>query len=256
MKRRIIFFLSLSLLLGLSGGIFWLTNQDGVSAKSSEPRVNPLEVFNQKAKKAKDGDLSSAEDLVDNVISITGFENELHGFTEDRIKDRVGRAESRYRQGQTEGIPEAKVARTVNGLVKQFNLPKYAKTNLYEVRKLRVGLFPNFPQIITLRSKNVRSASAPTEVESKMSPAEAVFVLSMMIQQKLGNEDYQLTHEERVKNWKESQSRHSDKNNQSKVTQGRSRELREAIRRGVSDSSLSDAWHLSDITLNTLGIEQ
>lgn len=146
-------FLSLCIFAALGLGLLWLAKKDSVEAQSNTPPGNPLETINQKAKEVRNGDLSVAEEYVGEIIKVTGFQKELNGFTSIAIKDRVGRAESRYQQGQISGISETKIVRTVNGLVRKFEIPAFAKTNIYEVRMLRLSLIPNFPQVINQKSK-------------------------------------------------------------------------------------------------------
>lgn len=256
MKKRILFFLSLSLVASLGIGWLWLAEKDSVEAQSNPPAAHPLEAINQKAKLARNGNVPDAEEYVREIISVAGFEGELGGFTSTAIKDRVGRAESRYRQGQATGIPEAKIVRTVNGLVRKFNLPDYTKTSNYEVRRLRLGLLPNFPQLINQRNQGAQPVSNGSQIDSQMSPAEAVFVLAMMLQQKLANPEYQVTHAERMNRWAATHNHRAGQSNPPNTAQNRSRQIKEALNRAAASASMSDALQLSNLTLNTLGIEQ
>jgi len=256
MKKKIMFFLSLSLVAGLGMSWLWLFEKDLVEAQNGPTEAHPLAAINQKAKAARSGNLPDAEEYIGELIKVAGFENELQGFTSTAIKNRVGRAESRYRLGQEEGIPEAKIVRTVNGLVKKFNLPRYSRTNLYEVRRLRLGLLPNFPQIITQKKQGVQSVFVGAQIDSQMSPAEAVFVLAMMLQQKMVNPEFQLTHTERVNRWAGSHNHVGGQSNSPNPDQNRSREIKEALSLAVASTSTSDALQMSGITLNTLGIKQ
>lgn len=254
MKRRILVFLSLVVVIGIGG--FWLTGKGPVEAQSSPQGAHPLKAINDKARAARAGSISDAEDYVAEIIRVAGFEGELNGFTATAIKDRVGRAESRYRQGQAAGIPEAKIVRTVNGLARKFDLPDYVRTSNYEVRRLRLGLLPNFPQIITQETQGVLPVSVGAQIDSQMSPAEAVFVLAMMLQQKMVNTEYQLRHSERLDRWAETHNHSAPQSNSPHPAQNRSREIREALTRAASSASMSDSLSLSNLTLNTLGIEQ
>lgn len=256
MKKRILFFLSLSLVVGLGISWLWLTEKGSIEAQDNPPDATPFEVINQKAKLARNGTQPAAEDEVSEIISVAGFESELRGFTSIEIKDRVGRSESHYRQGITAGIPEAKIVRTVNGLVKLFNLPEYVKTSDYEVRKLRLGLLPSFPQVITQKNHATQALSRGSQIDSQMSPAEAVFVLAMMLQQKLTNPEFQMTQSERRSRWTSAHSHSVTQNNPTYTAQTRTQEIKEALRRAALSTSMSDALRLSEITLNTLGIEQ
>ncbi len=133
MKKIVLFVLSLGVFATLGIGVFFLSEKNVAQAENIP---HPLETINQKAIDARTGNQADAEELVGEIIRVAGFENVLIGFTSSSIKQPVGRAESRYRLGQSSGISERKIVRTINGLVKQFDLPAYAKTDLYEVRKL------------------------------------------------------------------------------------------------------------------------
>lgn len=251
MKKRFIFFLSMGLVLCLAVALNLLSKEDAVIAQNNPETEHSFAVLNEKAKAARNGDVTAAQEFVGEIISVAGFESELRGFTANAIKDRVGRAESRYRQGLASGIPESKIVRTVNGLVRRFDLPDYVKTSDYEVRNLRLGLLPHFPQVIAQKNQSSLPVSVGEQIDSEMSPAEAVFILAMMIQQKLANPEYQLTHLERVNRWSERRNRHVGG-----PTQNRSREIETALNQAVLSTSMTDALQLSGITLNTLGIEQ
>jgi hypothetical protein len=256
MKKRILFFLSLSLVVGSGAGWFWLSEKDSVEAQSSPQAAHPLQAINDKARVARAGGISDAEEYIGEIIRVAGLEGELAGFTASAIKNRVGRAESSYRQGQAAGIPEAKIVRTVNGLARKFDLPDYVRTSNYEVRRLRLGLLPNFPQIITQKTQGMQPVSAGAQIDSQMSPAEAVFVLAMMLQQKLANPEYQLRHSERLNRWAETHNHGAPPSSSPHPAQNRSREIREALRTAAGSASMSDALNLSRLTLNTLGVEQ
>lgn len=256
MKRRILFFLYFSLALGVNLGLFWLTNRKPVVAQNNSRAGHPLASVNSKAKIARDGNQTNAEAYVGEIIAVSGLENELRGFTSNSIKDRVGRAESRYRLGESPGIPEAKIVRTVNGLARKLNMPGYVRTSEYEVRRLRLGLLPNFPQVISQKNQGSQPVDAGSQIDPQMSPAEAVFVLSMMMQQKLANPEYQLTRTELLNRWTETHNHGAEPSGNSHPAQNRSREVRDALKQAARSMSMSTALQLSNMTLNTLGIEQ
>lgn len=258
MKRPILF-LSLGLILSLGIGLLWLSKGNTVQADNSSNSTHPLTAINQKAKNARTGNQAAAKELVGEMIRVSGITNELDGFSTDSVSERVGRNESRYRLGQADGIPEGKIVRTVNGLAKKLNLPDYARTNSYEVRKLRLSLLPNFPELINQKTQSSQPAVVGTKLDSQMSPAEAVFVLTMMMQQKMVNEEYQVTNSERLSKWNDSHNHNPKKPKEDKSqnsASSRSDEMRGALENGVDSIPTFDALQLADITLNTLGIEQ
>lgn len=180
----------------------------------------------------------------------------MRGFTLSAIKDRVARADLRYRQEGTSGVSEDRIVQTVNGLALQLDLPEYTKTNSYEVRRLRVALLPQFPQLISLSEGDPRNNVVGSQISAEMSPTEAVFVLAMMLQQKLGNPEFQLTSQERVNTWAEDHRLPNGSYSPLRENQGRSNEIRRAVGRASTEATFSDALRLSTMTMNTLGIDQ
>jgi hypothetical protein len=249
MNKRFIFLMSLSLLVlgGLS--LFLLSTKTKVEAQQIE---NPFDSINNKAKLARNGEATATGDFVNEIFCVSGFDTQLAGLTGSSMKNRIKRAEIRYRLGQSDGIPEMKIVRTINGLAKKLNLPNYAKTDIYEVRKLRLSLLSDFPQVVMSSTQATYTSAEPN---SKMSPAEATFILSMMLQQKLTNPEYQVTRTERTNNWAAKHNHQIPQNNLTTVGT-RSRELSDSINRGGMALTASDLTQMPNLTLNTLGIEQ
>lgn len=186
------------MLLGLSTtlGWIWFTRSVVVDAHEAPELLHPHQRVNDLAKDVRNGNMDSAGEYVAELIKAAGFESELRGYPLTVIKDRVSRAEIDYRNGLSEGVDESKIVRTVNGLVTVFDLPVYTKTTPHEVTKLRLGLRAHFPEVI---SRPDGEAGRPQvlvgeRTSTEMSPAEAVLVLSLMLQQKLANPEYQLTY--------------------------------------------------------------
>lgn len=259
MQRKYLFSLSLITIFGLAVTVFWWFNNNAAQAKKNNVESNPFEAINTKAKDAQRGDVESSKELVREIISVSGFENELRGFTASAVMERVGNAQSRYQSGQSEGTSESAVARTINGLAIKFNLPEFARTDTYEVRRLRLSLMPNFPGLIGQKPNGVQPLSNGEKFDSKMSPAEAVLILSMMMHQKLANKHYQLTKAERLTLWEQKYGkRQSNRQTPSldELTKDRSGEIDSALRRSADALSIPDTLQLSTLILNTLGIDK
>ncbi len=254
-KRFLIFFgLSLTITFGLGG--IWLIKDRSVSAYTNPEPTHPFVEVNALALASRSGSVEDSKELVGEIIKVAGFDSELRGFTASSIKDRVGRAENNFQQGNSGGVSEAKVVRTLNGLVRKFNLPAYVRTDIYEVRKLRLNLLSQFPQIINQKNQPRQPISVSTNLDATMSPAESVFVLGLLIQQKLANPEYQQTYSERISRWTETHNHSPGRNGPSNPAPNRSREIRDALNSAASATSISDALQLSAMTLNTLGIDQ
>ena len=257
MKRRSLFFFSLSLVAVLTTALLFL-QRDPVQARDSLRAPHPLAEINQKAKSVRNGNSSDASAYVTEILKVAKVESELPGIAEaatSTIIDRVARAEVNYREGRSEGIDESKVVRTINGLVLRLHLPEYSYTDVYEVRRLRFMMLPNFPEIIGRNTGRRPAITEGSRFDSKMSPAEALLILTMMLQQKQYNPEFQLTIAERRSLWNEMHDHRPGENFAPNVPGNRNAETQVALRRAGETMRTSDLLSLSDITLNTLGIE-
>jgi hypothetical protein len=257
MKRRFLFFLSISLVVVLMAAVFFL-QRDAVEAKDGFKGPHPLAGINQKAKDVRSGNSSDANAYVAEILKVAKVESELPqiaGVATSTIVDRVANAELNYRDGRSEGIDESRIVRTVNGLALRLGLPEYAYTDVYEVRRLRLMMLPNFPEIIGRKSASQPALTAGSTFDSKMSPAETLLIFTMMLQQKQYNPEFQLTRGERQDLWSEIHDRRPGRDFEPNVARNRNVEIQTALRRSGESMRTSDLLSLSDITLNTLGIE-
>src|SRR5690606_24798804 len=173
MKKRFLLFFGLCLAVAIGFCGLWVTKDRSVGAYTNPEPPHPFAEINAIALASRGGSIDDSKQLVGEIIRVAGFESELRGFTASSIKDRVGRAENNFRLGISGGIPEARVARTLNGLVQKFNLPAYVRTDTFEVRKLRLSVLPQFPQIINQKNQT-QPNSVGTNLDATMSPAESV----------------------------------------------------------------------------------
>lgn len=251
--KKTICLVSLCLLL-VSVLAVWLMNSNTSSSVQASNLEKPFEAFNRKAKLARTGEMPATREFVDEMFRVTSAEIYISGLSATNIKDRLSRAESRYRQGQISGISEITLVRSVNSLARSLALPLYAKTNPFEVRKLRTSLFNAFPQVIG-------SGQTPqTSIASEMSPAEAFFVTAMLLQQKTSNPEYQISHAERRANWNEignlRRGNEAIKESYQRLTANRPAALQRAIRQGFVSMSPIDVVRVPETTLDNLGVER
>ena len=255
MKRRILILASACLLTLGSLGAFYVFDANKSQARTNTNNSErPFAALNQKARAARSREVNAVRELVNEVFSVTMAEAYLAGMTSSTMKDRLTRAEVRYRQGQSSGIPEVKVVRAVNKLADRLNLPQFARTNLYEVGKLRLHLFPAFSQLISHGGNPQSSLTAP-----EMSPIEAFFVTAMLLQQKTINEEFQITHSERLARWSEIQNRRQESVRRAvlrQMTEGRSSQLQAALQQGFSALSATELVQTPKKTLDDLGVEE
>lgn len=266
MKRRNVAMLSLSLCCALLGGVTWLASMNAAQGFSwqqgsdAQPSVNLTANLNEKAKAVKGGEEAPIRDLTDVIFKTVALDEAPAGIL-DAVKDRIVRAEVSYRNGKSEGILEINVVKAVNGLALKFKAPEYAKTSVYEVRKLRVSslaLMPNF--IAAGRPSDAGQArKVGSTINTKMSPAEATFITALLLRQKLSNPDYQMTHAERVTEWAQQHGNKQDaKAKQPKAANraARQEEMEKVIARGAAEISPIDLLNIPNTALNILGVQE
>ncbi len=241
-------------------GVAWLMirNQQNVVAQSTgTTATNFFVTVNEKARLARSGDVVATDELITEIYQATGIATYLTGMTGTSIKDRIKRAEIRYRQGQHAGIPEANVVFAINALTVKLGTPEYSKTVESEVRRLRVKTLPIFPELIgKTRTSNPNPITGDT-LSTEMSPSEAVFIFSCMLYQKMENPDFQLTASERTARWN---FEHDEKSmeaslSERSVSNPRREEMAVAIDAGIRALSSSDLVNLPKKSLDILGLE-
>jgi hypothetical protein len=240
-------------------GVAWLVirNQQNVVAQSETTTTNFFVTINEKAKLARSGDAVATDELVTEIFRATGAAPYLAGLTGSTIKDRIKRAEIRYRQGQHAGISEANVVSAVNALAQKLGTPEYSKTVQSEVRRLRVKSLPVFPELIGKNRTANLNPMTGDKLPVEMSPAEAAFVFGSLLYQKMTNPDYQLTVAERTAFW---EKEHDEKAMNASlaersVNNPREKEISDAIGAGLRALSASELVNLPKTTLDVLGLE-
>jgi hypothetical protein len=184
MKKKIFSFSVIVSFLCVGAFVFFKYQQNVIAQSASE---NFFITVNDKARTARTGDAVATDELIVEIFRATGVSPYLTGLTGSTIKDRIKRAEIRYRQGQHAGIPEVNVVLAINGLATKLGTPEYSKTVGSEVRKLRVKTLPIFPELIgKTRTANPNPITGDA-LSTEMSPSEAVFIFSSMLYQKMEN---------------------------------------------------------------------
>jgi hypothetical protein len=141
--------------------------------------------IDRKAQIAESGDTEAVKELTDTIFEFSGVSGVPEAILSD-FQERLVRSETKYRRGSKDAIPEENIVRAVNNLAHKLNAPDYAKAYSSEVKLLRGGSRSGMPHFISPESK-------------PMSPLEAVYVLDRLIYQKIFNETFLLTPEERAR---------------------------------------------------------
>ncbi len=280
MKRNRLLISVMTLLAMCSGFGFYLRSshpsdqkppgENEGSAEASLNRVNRKFKAVKNAKTENDLKISTRE-LIDDLFSSKGLvpasnDNAFQGVDPagiDEIKNRLVRAEVDYRKGRKEGIKEERVVRVVNGLAKKFGAPEYAKTDLYEVRKLRASMLFLMPDVITTepmeKLKKAKESNKPKSLISPtMSPLEAVNVLALLIDQKLSNDEFQLTKEERKGLGPEKRTLKDQKSTEPRLLPQteRQKEMSQVVLSAVSQTGVMNGLKLAHNVLDVLGVER
>lgn len=202
--RKVATFTVTFLALAIGGIFFWKNMISPVKGQTQNEDL--LLSLNSKAKSATPSDPNTIDALVNEVFRLLRLDQTSLDLSQ--IKNRISRAERKYRNNERGGIAEVKVVQAINGLANRFNAPAYAKTNEYEVRHLRTAVMPYLPNFVgAYRSWEASHNGAVNEkINPNMSPAEAVLIMMLMIQQKQTHPYYQMTSAERQARWAELQS--------------------------------------------------
>ena len=253
-------------------GAFWLSANWPIKAQAqptpgqesaSPSQPSPIERVNEKAKAARNGEETAVRELTDAVFNTIVDEDDVIGGATNDLKERMVRSEMEYRKGKKKGVEEIEVVKVVNGLAKKYGAPDYAKTNQGEVRELRMSMLLTEGDFVARGKNDGKSKKKKKKgdtIGSEMSPLEAVYVTADMVKQKLYNEDYQLTQDERRARWAEKhdgKKKHCEGEDcQAKVYDSpRYKEMQEVVRRATKTSATA-ALDTAHRTLDILGIDR
>lgn len=249
----------ITLFLPVSG----ITQEKGVGGGQMAGLHEGIE---QKATTAQADDASSIGALIDEVFNFPRAYPRMPSLMESAVKDRLVQAEISYRQGVKPGVHEQAVVKVVNDLATKFNAPPYAMTSVRQVRALRIGLSISEPRFMGTGTAR-QDAKIGESINPIMSPAQAVHLISTLIEQKLVNEEYQVPPAEwdqnlynksieRLQTAQEQTSAGTARTGQLVLGQNLKRkEMHNLLSRNISAISLNDAIDLVHQEFKTLGIE-
>ena len=273
MKRTI---LCLMLTLGLAITALISLQREPASARSLTARppatemFDPLKHINDKARAAKSGDPLAVRALADEILDVRGL-----GIPEtvlNDMKDRLTRAELDHQtKGKQKAIDEIDVVKMVNSLAEKLELPDYAKTNTWQVRSLRMGVWPSLPDFIRQEDARERAklkVQVGLRATSKMSPLEAAYIAALMLQQKATNPAYQIAPREerqfaynlKLSEWTAHQNGKAKDSASppelAPLNNPKADQMREAVSKGLAALPWAEQQSLSDNLLDTLGIQR
>lgn len=285
MKKRTVLLLTPLLTCAFVSGAIWHNTNSFAQSKVSVDMEqeglskNPFYVLNEKAKAVNGGDQNSISELADDIISQFGLLDVLSGAKE-AVKKRLVRAEINFQKGEKRGIPEENIVLMVNELADRLLAPDYAKTDLQQVRHIRVSRMQYLPNLINQQDADKKGASQKkigSSINPNMSPLEAAYVAMDLIYQKTFTEDFQVTPQEfrdnlnkkRLEMWQAHQAEKAQSNSRQTADsvsepvyelQAAESNLNRDKMRLTSDRASTmrraDLLNLLNSSLDTLGIER
>jgi len=218
----------------------------------------------QRASLARPDDANSISALVDEVFKFPRAFPRMPDFMESAVKDRVVQAEMSYRRGVTAGVHEEAVVKALNDLAGKFNVPDYAMTSVRQIRALRIGLSLHEPKFMGTGTAR-ENARVGESINPMMSPAQAFHLIGTLIDQKLLNEEYQVSpsewdrdlHQKVLERFRTESLAAPGHSKAGDVTMGQNskhQEMLDIISRNISLMSLSEALQLLDREFKVLGI--
>jgi hypothetical protein len=156
---------------------------------------------------------------------------------------RVAQAETDYRNGSQPPVHAEDLVNAHNGFVRALSLPEWTSTDVKEMQMLRMQFAARYPQLLgnhALAGKDDKLQILSNDI----SPAEAVFLSTSLIYQKLFNAEFQMTQAERASNSSLSESVHLQ----------RSKELYRVLHGNTDNVDIVDLVRAADDVFNGLNI--
>lgn len=266
MSNRFVFF-SMILACVLGSGALWLAlssparGQTGPQSTSGDNGLSSLVRVNEKARAARDTTEGSVRELADEIFNTFGISTGRDGVS-NPFEERLIRAQVNFQHGAGKGVSEIDVVRVINGLGKAFGAPGYARTDLGEVRRLRMGVLLYMPHLIYGESKRPMK-EVGSSIDPTMSPLEAAYITLLMLKQKQYNEEYQMTPKERAdaRNKQKGKAKAViTRRRESQLTLAqrtpRKEEMARVIARGFSTKSPTELMELANKSLDALGVDR
>lgn len=239
--------------------VFMIGGRPARGQNSASEATNPVSRINDKAAVISGADETQIRGLADEVFKSFEIDQAPSEIT-DSLKERLVRAEVNYRSGRGKPVSEFGIVRMTNMLADQLGAPAYAKTNVFEVRRLEMNFLPYLSKLIGTKPVGEIRGPKPlgSSINPTLSPLEAVTIAGLLIQQKRFNPAYQVTQDEWV-------TQHGGKRQRKKAASAsanqpgdnnRSDEVDQALQRGTGALSSVELFKLPHRALDMLGVER
>lgn len=254
-KTTLLVFLVLCSALVITA-VFVIGGRPASGQNSGDEAADSVSRINQKAALVNSGDETQIRQLADEVFKSFEIDQAPAAITES-LKDRLVRAEVNYRSGRGKPVSEFGIVRMINMLADTLGAPNYAKTNVFEVRRLEMNFLPYLSQLIGKKPDGETNGPKPlgSSINPTLSPLEAVTIAGLLIQQKRFNPAYQMTQQEWVSNHG---GKRGPKNFASALANRDDKrgEIERAIQQGTGALSATDLFKLPHRALDMLGVER
>lgn len=238
---------------GASGSSHWVCSRQAScrSFPTPPPPTHPVNDsitvhLQQVAVRSNAGDLSATNELARQMFVDAGIPNVLassFGFT-----DRLANAEVEYRKGAHSSVTEASIVKAVNNMVATIGAPQWARTNVVEVRKLRMHMLVNNPELFANQGAADNTGHYKALGET-MTPLEGSYVATALLYQKTIHPDYQFTEGEKAQNVnRDAKAVHAEQ-------VSRTNELQDLLQGKTQSLSVRDLLNASDHFFSDLGVE-
>ena len=136
----------------------------------------------------KPGDSDSVRAVVDSMFKVPGMYR-MPDMMAAVVKQRIIDAQTAYLVGKSTGVTDSAVVDAINMLATTFQTPDYGMVSLLQVQFVRGRLASTMPMLF----KPVNPDLKIGEPNVPMSPVQALFVMSVLIDQKIQNGGFQLS---------------------------------------------------------------
>jgi hypothetical protein len=252
-EKKVLVFLLLCSALVMTA-VFVVGGRPASGQKSAGEATESILRINSKAAVLNSADETQIRELADEIFKTFDLD-QVPAEVVDSLKDRLVQAEVNYRSGRGNPVSEFGVVRMTNMLADTLGAPAYAKTNVFEVRRLEMNFLPYLSKFIGKRPAGEvkRPKALKSSINPIMSPLEAFTIAGLVIQQKRFNPEYQVTNSEWVaKQSAKRQKKAGDSAND--IGKDRSDEFEQAVQRGAAGLSAAQWLKLPNQALDRLGV--
>lgn len=232
------------------------------SGETQNKMTSPYKQLEIAASHARLEEPDSISNLTDAVIGSPHF-FQLPSPLTSVLKIELTKAEKSYRRKENQGVSEAQLADLLNLVGKKLKVPDYARTTPLQIRVLRMNLAITSPLFmgVGLSQQGMKKGDS---VKTTLSPLQAAHLFSVMIDQKLSNEDYQdpsidlslraREHSRNIENMKRTGQIRGDAFVMHR-SNPKNAEMRNSIAAGIQSMSIQDALELLDNMLSSINLK-